>query len=253
MADITSICNQALGAVGTRSSIASINEASNEARACLLQYDTTRKHLLRAAHWGFARAYQNLAVYKARSGTPENPSPPTLTSEPPQPWHYVYNLPQDNLAIRYLQSFADGGTISPPIFSSTTLMSYPADYSGPTIKFELATVDGRTVILTNYSKTSACYTKDITDPSYFDESFTRALVQGLAANISTSITGDLKLFDALLKTANSLILEARVRNANESINVIDTLPDWLRVRGVGPSAGSGAWVPEYGPLFGGTV
>ena len=251
MADITSICNQALGAVGTRSSIASINEASNEARACLLQYDTTRKQLLRAAHWGFARSYKDLAVFKARYGTPENPGP-VLQPEPPQAWHYAYFYPADCLAVRYLQSFADSGVISPPIFS-TTVMSYPADYASPTIKFEIASVDGQTVILANYGKATACYTRDITDPSRFDESFTRALVQGLAANISTSITGDLKLFDALLKTANSLILEARVRNANESINVMDVMPDWLRVRGAGPSVGSGYWLPEYGPLFGGSI
>jgi len=128
----------------------------------------------------------------------------------------------------------------------------------PMPKYEMATGSAalstvpKNVLLTNVSQAIMCYTKDITDPTLFDESFSRAFVQGLAANLATTLTGDLKLFDALLKTTNSLIQDARVKSANEGLNVIDVVPDWLRVRGVGPTLGTGPWVPEYGPLFGGS-
>ena len=266
MADITSICNQALAAVGTRSSIASINEASNEARACLLQYDPTRKHLLRAAHWNFARAYSKFQLMRAQRSTPEALVIPGGYAsgwderiEPAPPWLYAYAVPSTCLAVRYLIPDTESGNPAIPFFGTPSNVS-PGFPIGPMPKFELShgysplhPEAKMNFLLTNYPRPVMCFTADITDPLFFDESFSRALVQALAANISSSLTGDLKLFDALIKTANSLILEARVKSANESLNVMDQVPDWYRVRGVGPSLGTGPWIPEYGPLFGGSI
>jgi len=143
--------------------------------------------------------------------------------------------------------------------TSAPMQQWPDLHLGPMPKFEIATSTDplnplpKNVILSNTSKAIACYTKDITDTALFEESFTRAFVHGLAANLVTTLTGDLKMLDALTKLANSMILDARVKNANEGLNVIDLVPDWLRVRGVGPSMGTGPWVPEYGPLFGGSI
>lgn len=267
MADITSLCNQALAAVGTRQAIASINEASNEARACLLQYDPTRKHLLRAAHWGFARVYAKFPVLRAHRSTPEALTPVgggywtgwDERYEPPPPWLYAYTVPGDCLAMRYIIPSPERGAPAVPFFSSP-MEQHPGMGFSPMPKFELAqstpplnTFSKVNVLLTNFSQAIMCYTTDVTDSMLFDEGFSRAFVQGLAANMVTTLTGDLKLYDALLKTANSLILDARVKSANEGLNVMDSIPDWLRVRGVGPVAGTGPWIPEYGPLFGGSV
>jgi hypothetical protein len=264
MVDVTSICNQALAAIGTRTSISSIAEESNEARQCLLQYEPTKRHLLRAAHWGFARAYTNPALIKARYGTPENPlSPPAdytwspSSLEPPPPWVYAYSLASPHiLAVRYILPGSVTGVISPPLFG-TQGPGWPEAWMGPMVKFETATIthDGAPeyCMLTNMPRALICYTTDVDDPNQFDESFLRAFVQAFAANMSYTLTGDIKLFDALLKTTNNLIIEARTKSANEGLATIDVMPDWFRVRGVGPAAGTGPWVAEYGPLFGGVL
>jgi len=265
MADVTTLCNQALAAVGTRSTISSINEASNEARQLLIQFDPTRKHLLRAAHWGFARAYTALSVLKARYGTPENPGPPPAgyfwspaSPEPPPPWLFAYSLPTKYLALRYiLPTSASEVSAGPPIFGTQGPVIWPENMVGPMVKFEITTLqhNGAPVvcILTNMPKALACFTTDVTDPNQFDETFSRAFVQALASNVCQPLTGDLKLADALIKITNSIILEARVKSANEGLTALDIMPDWLRVRGLGPAVGTGPWTAEYGPLFGGVL
>lgn len=275
MADVTSICNQALAAVGTRSTISSIAEASNEARACLTQYEPTKRHLLRSAHWGFARDYMILPLMKAHRSTPAYSQPPTEVLkpgwdprfEPPPPWLYAYRLDSAMLAIRYIvpqspDSFSGASSNGVPMFGTASSVFDASLFLGPAVKFELANIDDFLVfpagqklpfnaLLTNMPRAIACYTKDVTDPNFFDESFLRAFVQGLATNICFTLTGDLKLFDALAKMTNGLIMEARVKSANEGLSSIDIMPDWFRVRGAGPSIGTGPWIAEYGPLFGG--
>lgn len=267
MADVTSLCNQALAAIGTRTTISSIAEQSNEARQCLVQFEPTRLQLLRAAHWGFARSYGSLVLLRARAGTPERGNsppdypPPTvlhISTEPPPPWLYTYEMPPWALAIRYILPWSGQGNISPPIFGTTAFDTSSGGWQGPMVKFEIATIPRGsgpswiTCINTNQSQAVACATFNM-DASQFDASFARAFVQALASNIAFALTGDLKLLDALVKMTNSLILEARVRSANEGLNAIDIMPDWFRVRGLGPSVGTGSWVAEYGPLFGGVI
>jgi hypothetical protein len=266
MTDVTSLCNQALAVVGTRSTISSISEASNEARACLLAFEPTRKQLLRAAHWGFARAYNAFPLILANRNTPEALFPPANYApgwdarwEPPPPWLYGYKYPTGVIAIRYIVPLPDATQPAIP-FTSAPNSFVPSANSGPMPKFEISvnmepgsSTQKTGVILTNVRKAVFCYTDDTADVTLFDESFNRAFVQALAANLVTSLTGDLKMLDALNKLANAHILEARVKNANESLTVMDHVPDWLMVRGLGPSFGTGPWVPEYGPLFGGSV
>jgi len=266
MADVTSLCNQALAMVGTRSSISTISEESNEARACLLSFEPTRKQLLRAAHWGFARAYARFPLIRARFGTPE--ADPALgspvngwnsTYEPPPPWLYAYGIPADVLLVRYVLPNLANSQPAVPFTGADPKLFADTSSQGPMPKFEIASSTiplnpaPKNVVLTNVSQAVMCYTKDITDTALFDESFSRAFVQALAAMTVTSLTGDLKMLDALTKLANTHILDARVKNANEGLNVMDHVPDWLSVRGVGPSMGTGPWIPEYGPLFGGSV
>lgn len=268
MADITSICNQALAAIGTRTTISSINEASNEARQCLLQYEPTRRHLLRAAHWGFAKEIVYLAVVKAHRSTPGFRHTANVAAgawdqrfEPPPPWLYAYSLNTEILAVRYILPATMEGTISPPIFGTNAISYDQANSMGPMVKFETGILVDYSeqwvfrgflpVLLTNMPQALVCFTRNVTDPNFFDESFLRAFVQALAANMTTALTGDLKLYDALTKMTNNFIMEARLRSANEGLNAIDIMPDWFRVRGMGPSVGTGPWIAEYGPLFGG--
>lgn len=62
IASDTIICNLALSAIGTRSTITSLTEASAEAQTCALHYVNVRNELLRDANWNFARKQINLAL-----------------------------------------------------------------------------------------------------------------------------------------------------------------------------------------------
>src|SRR6266550_3258916 len=98
MSSEVSICNRALQAIGTRTSIASLTEASIEARNCNLIYADTRDEVLGMAYWNFASKTSYLALLKSAPGTPTN-SASTATQWssdfPAPPWLYEYAYPDD--------------------------------------------------------------------------------------------------------------------------------------------------------------
>lgn len=239
------ICNQALAAIGTRSTIASLSEQSNEAIQCALQYASTRDQLLRSAPWNFVRAYANLSVLKSAPGTPEygNTVPPTYwdSTLPPPPWLYEYAYPSDCLWARAVMAQYPIGTFDVPIFSSISQM--PMNYGGTPVPFVVASDKDENnnsikVILTNTPNAILLYNRAETDPNMFDSEFVIALINGVAANIVIPLTGSLQLRNALLQEANGYIAQTRAVDGNEGLTVQDTYPDWLRVRGQ-PAIGTG--------------
>jgi hypothetical protein len=87
------ICSLALDAAGTRSTIASLQENSKEARACSRQYGPSLAAVLQAAHWNFARKQAGLTLLLDGTKTP-----PDVV---PQPWLYEYAYPDDCVQGRY--------------------------------------------------------------------------------------------------------------------------------------------------------
>lgn len=237
------ICNQALAAVGTRTTIASLDEGSNESIQCNLQYNSTVDTVLRSAQWGFARRVVTAALLKTATG-----ASPWTSDQPPPPWRYQYAYPSDCIMLRYVtgQEWAGTGT---PIFSSDyqydTTPAQPAKWAKM-----LDVVDGveSQTICTNAPLAIFCYTRRIEDPSQFDSLAVQALINGLASQICFALTGDKALAKGLAEQANNTILQARLADANEGVTVVDNVPDWLAIRGV-PSVGLPAFAPEYGPLF----
>ena len=51
---LNQVCNMALGLVGQRQTIDSLDEATAEAEACSTFYDSTRRELLQSFSWRFA-------------------------------------------------------------------------------------------------------------------------------------------------------------------------------------------------------
>src|SRR5262245_30097648 len=94
------VANRALSLLGTRSSVASLTEDSNEARVLSVWIDSVRDELLRLAPWNCAKMWKSLALICAAPGTPENPSqgtPQWQRGVPPPPWAYEYAYPADCL------------------------------------------------------------------------------------------------------------------------------------------------------------
>lgn len=142
-----SICNMALGWVGTRS-IASLTENSPEARACGQFYGPAREQTLRDHAWNFAQARVTLAGV-------------TVPDEYPE-YSYAYAWPSDCLRALKVR-----------------------DASGAEAEFEvvLATSGASRMILTNAETAVLVYTKNVSDPAVFDPLYVRALARRIAADI----------------------------------------------------------------------
>jgi hypothetical protein len=258
-----SIANRALAAIGTRSTISSFTEGSNESNNVSLIYAPVRQQLLRAAQWNFAKATAVLSLLKAAPGTPENPISTATTwvaaTMPPPGWAYSYAYPQDCLAMRKaVPNLYITTTVSAvPIFPSGAT-STPPYWIAPGQKFEVATdfdTSGNfvNVVLTSCEGAIGCYTRDISVETLWDADFTEAMVSALAGKLALSLTGDKALAKMRFDEANKMLLDARASNGNESMVVYDHTPDWITAghgcRWMASGIVGAGYFSPFGPLF----
>jgi len=216
MASKVDICNLALSCVGTRSTIASLNESSAEARQLKLQYPNALDAILSAAHWNFARAQKALSLLKDATLSP----PDTV----PVPWMFEYDYPSDCVLARYVMpQYANGPALQPFV-------------QGPAIPFLVSTdLDNsgnrKKVILTNEYQANLVYTTRIDDPALYDGQFIQAFANYLGALVCIPLSGDKSLMKLAYEKADKITKDARASNGNEGLTVNDHVPDWIRVRG----------------------
>lgn len=264
MTDNVDIANRALSAIGTRSSIASLDEVSNEARQCKLLLDPSRDELLRLAPWNCAANYTNLALICAAPGTAENPTQGSTTWQkgiPPPPWAYEYAYPSDCLRpLWVVPQFSTGYAGGIPITTAVTGAS-PTFWSGPPIRFKVGIdqiaggipsnvgVDTK-VIWTNQEQALLHYIKRVTLPDVWDAQFQQALVAYLGARLVIALTGDKPLANLQIALANDFISKARAGDGNEGLTIIDFTPDWIRCRGVDYDGLSWPYASyDWGPML----
>lgn len=234
------IANRALSAIGTRSTISSLTEYSNEALQCNLLLEPLRDEILRLAPWNCATNTANLALISAAPGTPENPTTGTATwqkGQPYPPWAYEYAYPSDCLRVLWIvPQFSTGFASGVPLTTAVTGGS-PSFWQGPPVRFKVAIDQDNNnndikVILTNQEQAILVYIKRVIDPNVWDPQFVQALVDGLAARLTIALTGDKALANLKLQAANSTITLARQGDGNEGLTIINHDPDWIRVRGI---------------------
>jgi hypothetical protein len=109
------------------------------------------------------------------------------------------------------------------------------------------------VVLTNQQSATMVYCQDVVDPDVMDDAFQAAWINLLGAAVTIPLTGDKKLANMAIQEANVAIQQARSMDGNEGLTVNDTLPDWLRIRGVGcESFATGVYGGfDWGPLLSG--
>lgn len=227
--DVVSLYNQALGKVGTRTTVSATNEGSNESNACNVFYDSVRKATLRAAPWNFARKQALLTQLKSSADTPNTV---------PAPWAYEYAFPNDCLRARHIlpQVAASAATINGIPIDSAGLSASALQLMGPPVKFTLG-VDNDSggnlirVLMTNQDQAQLVYTVDIVDPNLFDSEFVECLTSVLAAKVAIGLTADRELRAELKATAVADLLQARATNGSEAFEVQNSTPDWIRARG----------------------
>lgn len=230
----TDLINRSLQAIGTRSTIASISEGSNEANNAALCYDATRKELIRAAPWNFCTATKVLTLVKSAPGTPENQTSPTTwdaATQPPPGWSYEYAYPADCLRARKVVNNISSGTgVGIPLYPTGATSALPF-WDLPGTRFQVTTdlvsTTPFTCILANIDQALLCYLRDITLETVWDPLFTDAFVQALAGRLALALTGDKALSRAMFQQANNSILEARGADANEGTTILDIPTDWI--------------------------
>jgi hypothetical protein len=136
----TDITNRALQLLGTRTTVASLAEASNEATQANLIINQLRDDLLRMAPWNSAFNFATLSLITAAPGTPENTSAATTTwvkGQPAPPWAYEYQYPPDCLRAQLIiPQFTTGFASGIPITTAVTGGS-PNWWTGPPVKFKV--------------------------------------------------------------------------------------------------------------------
>ena len=159
MASQVQICNLALGWLGTRS-IASMSEATNEARVCTQYYEFALEQSLRDHRWNFAQRRRVLAETAFPEGYDAT-------------YAYCYAVPTDCLEAHTLvdESGSD------------------KDLNGRAWVFEIVLTDDGAgkVILTQVGNATLTYTAKVTNPSLYDPLFVRAFAKRLAADMCVAI------------------------------------------------------------------
>lgn len=234
--DDTAVANMALAAIGTRSSIANLAEASTEAYNVNLIYEQTLNELLRKIRWNFARYETALAAAAAAQGTPENANGTTLPI-PPLPWLYAYQYPGDCSFPRFILPMATVNTLpGVPLYAGQA--TAPRIVGGRRwIKFQVGGVyakDGSPtkVILCNQPQAVLVYTARIVNPNIWDELFVCAFIGRLAQKLVIPCSGDKGLAKIAIEAGRAAEDEAATCNGNEDVTISDVTPDWILARGV---------------------
>lgn len=141
MTTTVDIFNRALQVIGSRTTVASTSENSNEAIQLNLIYQDIRDQLLRMAPWDCAFNTANLTYITSVPGTPENTSPGTQLwqkGQPAPPWAYEYQYPVDCLRMCYLTpQYATGFAGGVPITTAVT-GGAPSFWQGQPVRFKVA-------------------------------------------------------------------------------------------------------------------
>jgi hypothetical protein len=253
------LTNRALAAIGTRSTIAAMDEGGNESNNASLVYDATRQELIRAAPWNFATATAQLALLKAARGTAENATSTGAwtNAEPPPGWSYQYAYPSDCLRARkVVPNVVSAPAGTSPIYPSSLAGAVTSLWDQPGVRFTIATDKDAndnpyTCVLVNLDQALICYLRDIAVEDLWDPMFAEAMVCALAGKLANPLTGDKALAKLMMQQANAKIMDARAADANESVTVIDHTPDWIAAgHGAQWPGGAAGYALPYGPLFG---
>lgn len=219
MDDVT-LANLALSAIGTRSTISSLSEGSNEANQLALHLTPAKEAILQVARWNFARKQTVLTLLKDA----------TQGQSVPTPWMYEYEYPSDCVQGRFVMPQVQVNLPSAVVGTPTVptavgapvrfLISSDADSSGNPVS----------VILTNQPQAVFVYT--FRAPiALWDGQSVEALRYYLGARVCMALTGDKSQAKAAFDTAANLCKAAAASNGNEGLTIIDTVPDWVKVRG----------------------
>lgn len=177
------IFNMALGHIGISNLIELESETTPEAKQIRLWYPTTRRTILQAYPWSFARQRAYLAEH---------------SEDPPEGvWAYRYVYPSECLKARFIEN--------------------PAGPQADPVPFELEMSSNgeEKTLLTDLEDAKLVYTFDQAAISTYSESFVMALSALLASNICQGLTVKREFRSDALALYQGLLTVAASQDANE--------------------------------------
>lgn len=246
----TTICNRALGGIGSRSNIQNLNEGSPESNACSTYFQSTFEALARTARWNCLKKQISLTLLAAAPGTPENPTG-AVQPYPPNPWYYSYLVPADSLFVRQLMPpppiLQNSGGI--PIFPVNNFIPYlPNQRRWVPFNVALGTDqkgNAAQVINTNLSQAQCIYTANQNNPAFWDSLFQAAMVEALGAYLVPALSLDKALMQIKMANAQKLIDQARAMDGNEGTDSQEREASWISAR----NGESGPWSLGFNTPF----
>lgn len=217
MTTSTDIANRALQLIGTRTTIASLAEQSNEAIQANLVYNVVTDWCISMTNWNFAR--KTVIPTTAKTVTPVGA---WTTTSPAPPWKYSFTLPTD--FIRAL--FVTNSTID---VTSTFYLGEPKRFA---IATDTITAVQQEVLLTNEAAPILTYVSRVTDPTLWPSFFERFTVATLAKTLSFALTGDRELTANLEKISLDHFSAAMSINRAEGLVYDDTSVEWIQAVGI---------------------
>lgn len=213
----TDITNRALQLIGTRTTVTSLAESSNEAIQANLVFTALRDWCLGVGNWNFARRTAILTLLKTSV-----PAAPWAATEISPPWKFEYAVPTDLLKVQYV-------TNSDINLAGDAFLGEPKRF---VVAIDtIATVDQR-VILTNEASAVCVYTASITDPTLWPWLFERFMVSTLAWTLAPSLTQDKEIVAALDSAMSRFLAMGLQANLEEGLSFGDTTPEWIQALGI---------------------
>lgn len=192
------VANLALGLIGQRQILDSLNEDSTEAQMAKLYFASTRNELLEAWHWRFATQRTALA----------------LTTETRSGWSYCYAAPAAMLVAQRIWN----GTREPG--------------AGEVIPFtrELNDAGDGMLILTDQADAELLFTRELTTVALWPSAFVRAVSAQLAVYLAGALPVKPELMPGLQRAATLALQAAAAKDANEAVRDAAADSEFIRER-----------------------
>lgn len=208
------ICNAALVRVGA-SKINSLDEASNEARACKAVLGLCKEQVLVSHVWWCLRSR---AVLPLRGTSGED-------GAPEWPYKYAYGLPADFARAVRIETGTPYGSPGAP---------------GKMEPFILERYDGSPVLLCDRQNAQLIYVADTKVPSELSIECRQALVAALAMELSTALTQSLNMRSRYQQEYEAAMNRAVFVDAVQASEWTPPDNTYIKARGAGPG-----WRGEY--------
>ena len=210
--------NLALTFSGQRGSdVAEEDEDSIQADLCRLWYPLSRDQVFKSANWDSVKAVARLALLAVKSNSAD-----WSETDPEPGFQYAYQLPHDLVHPRRLVDFSH---------------------------FSIGTHASTRALFTNFRNPVLIYTKQEDRLDLWDAALYGAVAASLGYNISMALHSKLDFVQQAADRANFIILEARVAQANQTDDRVETLPDFLVARGYPVSAQTQRYIYPLGSLI----